>query len=43
MEFPTMDKLKVDNPHSSNEKYKQESFAAGLNCEIVQLSTVEYQ
>ena len=43
MEFPVTYKLKADNPQSSNEKSKEESFAVGLKCEIVQLSSVEYQ
>ena len=43
MEFPVTDRLKADNPQSSNEKYKEESFAAGLKCDIVKLSSVEYQ
>ena len=43
MEFPVTYKLKAYNPQSSNEKSKEDSFAAGLKCEMVQLSTVKYQ
>ena len=38
-----MDKLKVDNPQSSNENYKEELVVAILNCEMVQISYVNYQ
>ena len=43
MEFPVIDNLKVDNPQSSVENFKEESFAAGLKCEMVQLSAITYQ
>ena len=43
MEFPVTDKLKADNPQSSNEKSKEELVAAGLKCDLVQLSAVNYQ
>ena len=43
LEFPVIDNLKADNPQSSGEKSKEESFAAGLKCEMVQLSAVKYQ
>ena len=34
LEFPVTDNLKADNPQSSDKKYKEESFAAGLRCEM---------
>ena len=43
MKFPVTDNLKADNPQSSDEKSKEESLAAGLKCEMVQLSAVKYQ
>ena len=43
MEFHIPDKRKADNIHSSNEKSKEDSVAAGLKGETVQLSAVKYQ
>ena len=43
MEFPVTDKLKADNPQSSNENSKEELVAAGLKCDLVQLSAANYQ
>ena len=43
MEFPVTDNLKADNPQSSGEKSKEELFAVGLKCEMVQLSAIRYQ
>ena len=43
LEFPITDNLKVDNPQSSCEKYKEELFARGLKCEMVQLLAIKYQ
>ena len=43
MEFLVPNKLKANNLQSSNEKSKEESFTAGLKCEMVQLSAVKYQ
>ena len=41
--FLVIDKLKDDNPQSSNEKSKEELVAAGLKCELVQISAINYQ
>ena len=43
MEFPVTDYLQADNPQSSSEKSKEELFAAGLKCEMVQFSAIRYQ
>ena len=43
MEFPITDKLKDDNPQSSNENSKEELVVVGLKGETRQLSAVKYQ
>ena len=43
MEFPVLDKLKIDNLQSSNEKSNEELVMAGFKGEVVQLSTLKYQ
>ena len=43
MEFPILDKLKVDNLQSSNEKSEEDSVATWLKGEIIKLSAVKYQ